>query len=443
MKNWLRDDLFRKVFRNALTLGSGKFLGSLALWGALLCETHGLSTHNFGVLILITAYVATVRAIARFQSWQLVLHYAAVPWQEGQKSRVVDTIRFAYGLDYTIGLVGMFFAMLGVLLFGATLGIDGQEKALVLLACTVLPLTCGTTDIGILRLLDRVGLLARKEIVSACIKLALTAFAWASGAGVAGFVLAWYVTTLLSQSYAFLLGWQALRQAGIGHAIRPGLVGVARRAPVGTWGFILTSSLNVLMFSSWKPVSNLIVGGTLGSSAAGLYQLASKIISALGSPAGLLEKNCYPEVVRLDPRTRRPWVFTFRFCLLSGLIGLGGMVLIYGGGREVIGLFGAQYVPSTVLLYWMAPALFFDTLTRPLDGILFTSGCERRLMSVEALGSLIYLGLLLAVTMVWGNVEGVGFAYTIARAVLCFLMVGLCVHVYRHRSMLIPPHERR
>ncbi|QDH15154.1 lipopolysaccharide biosynthesis protein [Oecophyllibacter saccharovorans] len=441
-KRLFGDDLFRKVFANTAKLGSSKILGGLFSLIALVCTTHGLSAGAFGVLTLISSYALSVTAFGSFQSWQVVLHYGAVPWKDGQRGRVVNTIRFAFGLDLTAGLVSMAVAMAALLLFGHKLGVRAEHRHLALLYCTLIPGMASSTSLGVLRLLDRVGMLARQKMVGPVLQAVLCAIAMVLKGNLASFVIAWYVARLVSQIWMWVCTWRALKEVGLSAALRPSLLGAGRRMPAGTWSFTWMSSINVLIYSAWQPVSNLMVGSVLGNAAAGVYGLALKLLSAVRSPARMLEKNYYPEIVRLDPRTQRPWAILARFCGISALVGVGGMLLVYVGGQPLISLLGHRYGQSATVLKWMAPSVLFFLFPLPLDSILFTSGRAASLMVIEGSSALIYLLLVILLGHFWG-LNGVGLAYTVGRGILALMVVSLSLYVFWHRDRIIPPHERR
>lgn len=442
MKRWFSDDLFGKVFKNTAKLGSSKLLGGLLGLFALVCTTRGLSAGAFGVLTLITSYAQSVTAFGSFQSWQIVLHYGAVPWKEGRRARVVNTIRFAFGLDLAAGLTSMVVAMALLLLISHKLGVRAEHRHLALLYCTLIPGMAGSATTGVLRLLDQVGMLARQKMVAPTMRAILCAAAMMMNGNLESFVLAWYVSALIAQICMWVCTWRALKGAGLQAALRPSLFAAGRRMPVGTWSFTWMSSFNTLLYSAWQPVSNLLVGSVLGNAAAGVYGLALKVLGAVRSPARLLEKNYYPEVVRLDPRTKRPWAFVFRFCCLSGLVGLVGMLLVYVGGKPLIGLLGHRYGQSATVMAWMAPSVVFFLLPLPLDSILFTAGRAASLMVIEGVSAAFYLVLVVALGHLWG-LNGVGLAYTIGRGVLALQVVGLGLYVFLRRDRIVPPHERR
>lgn len=85
----------------------------------------------------------------------------------------------------------------------------------------------------------------------------------------------------------------------------------------------------------------------LGPAAAGLFKIAMTFFDSAGTPAGLLGKSFYPEVMRLDPRTTRPWLLGVKSGLLAGGIGILVALAVLIVGKPLISLvFGVKYLEA-------------------------------------------------------------------------------------------------
>ncbi|MCV5540050.1 lipopolysaccharide biosynthesis protein, partial [Escherichia coli] len=81
----------------------------------------------------------------------------------------------------------------------------------------------------------------------------------------------------------------------------------------------------------------------LGPAAAGLFKIAMTFFDAAGTPAGLLGKSFYPEVMRLDPRTTRPGVLGVKAGVLGGGSGVLGALAGLSVGKPLVALvFGGK-----------------------------------------------------------------------------------------------------
>lgn len=385
--------------------------------------------------------VASVTAIAQFQGWQIVLHYASVPWQQGEKERVKNTIRFALGLDVCAGLVGMIGGMMAVILYGHQLGIHAHYKHLVLIYCTLIPGMGASSVYGVLRLFDRVDIVSRQQVATPFVRAIGSVTVWACHGGLVGFIWAWYAGVLAGQLYMWAGAYRELYRRNMLDALKPKLFSAARQMPQGIWGFVWTASLTTMLGTTWKPVTNLIIGRVLGTSASGMYTLAMTFLDAVQRPAKLLEKSYYPEVVRLDPRTIRPWKLALRTSFLSALVGILATAVIYVGGKPVISMFGHRYATAAPLMIWMSPALIFFMAGLAMDGLLYTAGHAKYIMFVQLISVVCYIPFLIFMSRHYG-LNGAGLAYAIGILWLTLLTFALTMATFIRRRHIIPPHER-
>ncbi|MBA5726195.1 lipopolysaccharide biosynthesis protein [Bombella favorum] len=441
MKEWFKDDLFRVVLKNAGKLGSTKLIGAMVGLAALVMTGRALHPHDFGVLTLIASYIETVAAVGQFQSWQIVLHYAAVPWQKGERQTVQTSISLAIGLDICAGLVSMIFGMAAFLCLGKTLGIHDKPTLLVLLYCTLIPGMGSTAAYGILRLFDRIDLVSRQQLITPTVRAIGCLFALLSGTKLTGFVIAWYLALLAGQLYLWGTALLELKRHDLLKGLRPSIMKAARQMPEGMWSFVWTASITTILETVWEPISKLLVGKIVSTSAAGLYSLSMEFLDAVQRPAKLLEKSYYPEVVLMNPRTSAPWKLALRTSVLSGALGLLAMLVVYVGGKPVISMFGHRFGDAATLMMWMSPSLVFFTAGLPMEGVLYTAGRSHYIMLAQLVSVILYVPLLIYMGHHYG-LNGAGLAYALGiffATMTTFVMMGM---TYLRRNKIILPHER-
>ena len=437
MKRWFKDGVFRAVLRNAGYLGSTKLLGAGLGLIALVCAGHGLDPATFGVLAIIHTYALGAGAITKFQSWQLILRYGAPALQRGDRRTTRDAISLAFGLDIASGLTGMALAMLALPFLAGRFGIDGDHLPLALIYCTLVPTMAAATPTGVLRLLDRFDLLAGQQIVTPLLRATGAAIAFFAQIGFPGFVIAWYVADITGDLILWFLTVRELRRRAILDALKPGLLGTARRLPEA-WSFVWTTNISTSLSAAWGPISNLIVAGVLGPVAAGLYKIAGTLLDSAGKPADLLTKGFYPEIMRLDPSSKHPWRLAVRTGLLAGGIGLMVVLLILVGGKPLIGLaFGKKYLDTYGLLSLMMFALMVSMASFPLQSLLYMVGRQRAALAAQAAATVVYLAML-ALLSRWFGLAGAGSAYVLGNAALALFMLVPVLASYHGRRRHAP-----
>ena len=435
VRAWFADGVFRTILRNAGYLVSGKLAGAVFGLVALACAGRGLTPAVFGVLMIVHSYAHTAGGLAKFQTWQYIVREATPALHRADRARAADAIRFAFGLDIASGLVGMIGAIAVLPWLAAWFGIGGDTLPLAMLYCTLVPTMSAATATGVLRVLDRFDLIAAQQVVTPLLRAAGAVLSYFGDLGFVGFLVTWYVSDLFGDLVLWFYAVRELRGRDMLGALRPGLFGAARRLP-GAWGFVWTTNAAHSVYAAWGPVSNLVVAGVLGPVAAGLYKIASTLLDSAAKPADLLRRGYYPEIMRLDPRERRPWLLGLRAGLLAGGLGLLIVLLVLVGGEPLIGLvFGAKYLQAYDLLKLMAVSLVVAMAFFPLESLLYMAHRQTASLAAQLVAVVGYLALLALLTRRFG-LEGAGVAYLAGSVAVALCMLVPTLAAYRRRATL-------
>jgi O-antigen/teichoic acid export membrane protein len=435
MKRWFTDSAFRAILRNASYLGSGKLAGALLSLIALACAGHQLTPVAFGLLAVIQAYAKGVSALVKFQTWQFIVGFGAPALVRDDADRFRDVVRLSFGLDLASGVVGMIAGMALLPFLAGWLGIDARDLPLALLYCLLIPVMTAATPTGILRTLDRFDHIAIQQMVTPLLTAVGGVLCYAAGAGFGGFLLIWFVAELVGDLMLWFYAARELRRRDIHGALRPALFAAARRIG-GAWHFVWTTNIAHSIWSAWGPISNVIVGGVLGPAAAGLFKIASTFFDSAGQPAGFLEKSFYPEIMRLDPTSKRPWRLAIRMGLIAGGLGLAMALVILIGGAPLIALiFGKRYLEAFDLLRIMSVSLVIATASFPLESLLYMAGRPRAALVAEGSAAIAYAILLIPLAHGLG-LTGVGVAYVGGMAMKALFTLAPTILAYRARHGL-------
>lgn len=435
MKHWFSDGAFRAILRNASYLGSGKLGGALLSLIALACAGRALSPALFGTLAVVQAYASGVSALVKFQTWQFIVRFGAPALVRKDIDRFRDITGFSFGLDLASGVVGLVAGMALLPFLAQWVGIATADLYLGLLYCTLIPIMTAATPTGILRTLDRFDHIAVQQLITPLLCALGSIVCYLGDLGFAGFIATWYVAELVGDLLLWFFAARELRRRSIHHALRPGLFAPARRLK-GAWDFVWTTNFAHSIWSAWGPASNVIVGGILGPTAAGLFKIASTFFDSASKPADLMAKSFYPEIMRLDPASEQPWQLAIRSGLLAGGIGLVVLLLVVVGGEPLIALvFGKRYLEAFTLLQIMTASLLVSMATFPLESLLYMAGRQRAALVAEGLAALGYGVILVALIHAFGLV-GAGVAYVAGMTMKALFTLIPTVSAYRTRHTL-------
>jgi O-antigen/teichoic acid export membrane protein len=367
MKHWFKDQHFRSLLRNSSYLAVSRVVAAIASLATLSLCAHALGVLLFGALILITSYAKAVSGIAKFQSWQLVVRYGGRV-VNGEVEDFKTSTGFAFALDAVSGVGGMLAAVTVLPFVAGWVGIRPDQLWLAMLYCTLLPTMGAATPSGVLRALDRFDLISWQSTTPTIGRMILTGVLYLANAPFSAFVAVFYVTDLGGDLYLWFLAWRELKRQGLLQGIRPTL---RPDSLPGAWRFAIHVNLNASVQALWGPIARLVVGGLLGPAGAALFRVASVLSDSAGKPADLLAKAFYPEVVRMDLSTKKPWDLMLRgTAIASGLAAITIFVVLLGGKPIVALLFGRDFIGAydAFLILMIVP--FISVFSFPLPPML-------------------------------------------------------------------------
>jgi O-antigen/teichoic acid export membrane protein len=413
MRHWLRDQHFRSLLKNSSYLGVSKAIAAACSLATLAFAGRSLGVIMFGMLILIISYAKAASGIAKFQSWQLIVRYGGQGLASGNPEQFKSSTGFAAALDILSGLLGMLAAVLLLPLIGPWVGITRDYWWLAMAYCALLPTMGAATPTGVLRTLDRFDLISWASTLSPISRALLCGVAFATGQDIAIFVAIWFVTELAGDLYIWFLAWRELRRHELHVGIRPTL---KPDTLPGAWRFAIQVNLTVGVQTVWGPIARLAVGGLLGPAGAALFRIASSLADSAQKPADLLAKAFYPEVVRMDLTSRKPWKLMLRGAALGGAFAIVAIIILLVGGKPLISLlFGKDFLGAYAPLVVLMIVPLFAIISFPLVPMLYALGRAGDPLKARILASVLFFAVLAPLSWRFG-VIGAAAAFVIATA---------------------------
>ena len=419
MKHWFRDRHFRSLLKNSSYLGMSRGVAAVCSLASVAFAGRGLGVMMLGMLILIISYAKAASGIAKFQSWQLIVRYGGQGLAAGNPEQFKSSTGFAAALDISSGLLGMLAAVLLLPLIAPWVGIEREYWWLAMAYCALLPTMGAATPSGILRTLDRFDLISWAGTLSPISRAALCGLAFAGGADLAVFVAIWFVTDLIGDLLMWCLAWRELRRNDLHKGIRPTLR--ADTLP-GAWRFAIQINLTVGVQTVWGPIARLAVGGLLGPAGAALFRIASSLADSAQKPADLLAKAFYPEIVRMDPKSKKPWKLMLRGAALAGALGIVAILILLIGGKPLISLiFGKDFLGAYEPLVVLMVVPLIAILSFPLVPMLYALGRAGDPLKARIISSVIFFAALAPLSWRFG-VVGAATAFVLATAANAAIM---------------------
>ena len=290
----------------------------------------------------------------------------------------------------------------------------------------------GATPVGVLRALDRFDLLAWQGSTYSIARAILAGVAWWVEGPFEAFVATWYVTELCGDLYLWFLAWRELKRRDLLKGIRPTLK--PHELPAA-WRFAIHVNLTSSLIAARGPIARLVVGGLLGPAAAGIYQVAAGLANSAKKPAGLVGAAYYPEVVRMDLATEKPWKLMWRVTVVASSVGLLAILVLLAGGRPLIdALFGSEFVPAYPVLLVLIIAPLLTMLSLPLTPMLYALDRPDGPFKAQLFGTILYFAIIAPLSWRFGII-GAATAFVISNvAMAAALAIQVAVEYRRVRA---------
>jgi O-antigen/teichoic acid export membrane protein len=419
MRHWFNDQHMRSLLKNSSYLGASRIVAALASIATLAFAGRSLGVLMFGLLILIHSYAQAASSLAKFQSWQVIARYGGQGLAAGRPEDFKLATGFAFGLDIISGIFGMFLAMLLLPLIGTWFGIPQHYIWLAIFYCTIIPTMQAMTPSGVLRTLDRFDLVSWGGIAYPIARAILAGIAFAADAPFEVYLAIWWLTDIGGDLFMWWLTRRELKRRGMPDALRPTL---KPHSLGGAWQFAIRVNLTSSLTAAWGPVARLLVGGLLGPAAAAFYRIAATLADGAQKPVNLLAQAFYPEVMRLDLKTKRPWQLMLRGAILAGLFGLVAAFLIAFAGEPLIQfIFGPEFTPAYPVLVVLILAPMLALIAFPFEPMLYALGRSGAPLKARLAGTIVYFVIVAPLSWRFG-VSGAAAAFVIGTVIYVVLL---------------------
>ena len=427
IQHWFSDGIFRRIFKNAGLLLTGRAANGLMGLATLSLMARGLGTEGFGLVILVQTYVLVISGLTTFQSWQALIRYGAISLKSEDPSEFQNLIKFTIVLDVFGVLLGVAVGVIAAPLVGPLLHWDADVISYAQGFSFLTFFTVIATPIGLLRLYDRFDVLTLQASITPLFRLIGVAIAVLLNAPLWAYLLAWFVAGAIGGLALIIFGWREAVRSGRLQNMSWSLRGLSRGHD-SIWRFSIISNFHSSLQLVTGHMAIFLVGFVAGPTAAGLYKIAKDVSTTLTKPAEMLNQSIYPEFARLGSDAH--WHAFPRLILRSGALGGGAglalFVLFFFCGRFFLSsVFGADFVAAEGVLVLLIAAATLTIAGFSMDPALYAMGRPGIPLQVNIVAVFaVFLPLLLWLGDRYGA-DGAGFAALVSSAVVFVAMAVL------------------
>ena len=418
VRRWFTDGVFRRIFKNAGLMLSGRVMTGLFSLGTLSLAAHGLGVEWFGILILVQAYVLVIAALTTFQSWQAVIRYGAACLDSNNTPALQALVKFTTLLDVAGVVVGSLVGYFAAPYVGPYVGWSEEVISYAQPFSFLILFTIVATPTGLLRLYDRFDLLAIHTMVAPALRFVGVGIATFWSAPFWAYLLAYFVAGAAGGLLLLYLGWREIYRHGRLKGVDFSLAGLT--APhSGIWRFSIFSNLHASLQVVTAHMSTFLVGIVAGPAPAGLFKVGRDVATALTKPAELLNQSIYPEFARLGSKSG--WNQFANLILRSGAIAAGAGALLLAlafafGQPFLVFFFGVPFADAYVALVLLVASAAITIAGFPMDPALYAMGRPSIPLRIDVASILIiFVPLLVLLTRLFGP-TGAGAATLVSAA---------------------------
>ena len=386
----------KRVFGNLGLLLSGKAVAGLLSLAYLVIVARSLGARDYGVLILIHAYITLVGGIVAFSGWHGLVRFGTIALEAGDHERLLKVGRFLALVEAAFGVAAILVAIALVPVVGPHLDwpSDAMRFATVYSLATLANVR--STPLGLLQLANRFDLIAAHHLVMPTVRLVGSVIVWWLGGGLIGFLGVWLAAAIAEWASMWALGLLVLHRMRLDARVF-GSVRGAIAENHGLLPFITTTNIDITLRELAPRLIPLLVGWMLTAVATGVFSLAQRASTVLEQPAQLLGQASYAVMAKLVAArdktrlSRLVWQSAGTALLLSVPV----LVLLAFLSTPLLGLIGGNsFRGGATLLILLAIARAIAISAPPFTSALISMGLPSRSIMVNLLANVLLLPLL-------------------------------------------------
>lgn len=420
--------------------------GLAALFGllALLIASKSLSIAALGVILFLHAYHLLFAQLATFQAWQTIIRFGMEDIQNEDATGLAKLIKFGFKLDLISAVVAFAAA---VALFPVFILLQDKFPSvfdklpedldmrslypLAILYCSMLLIRLRGSSIGVFRLFDRFDILAWHAMFMTGVRLIGVIIAALTGAGLEGYLLAWFIGSLVD--YIALPLWAGLELAkrnllGLFWHTKSSIFNQRK----GVWPFVWKANIDSSLAASNVHLPVLLVMAVFGPVWVTVYRWAEEIAKLLSEGFKLLDQVIYPELAKMVSagEATKIWRLVMRSATILLSVGLFASLLIWLSVGPIFGYFlSDDYREVAPLASLLVPAAALLGMAAPLYPVLYATNHPERAIYARGAGVIVYIVsfFLLSATIghmapgwaaIAGNLVAVGLVMWLAKQAL-------------------------
>jgi len=363
-----------KLFKNASWLLGGKSLSGIFAALEVVILARMLGVNDYGLFILIVAYVDILDNIFDFRVWETATKYIGTYLAEGENQKVLSVIKLSYLINIISGVVALLITLVTAKLAEKYfINSPGAYSFIYIYAFSMLFNTANYTSDAILRIFDKFKSIALVSALYNFFKLLAVVVVLYFGLGITEVLLSYVAASLIALVIRMFLVTKTLREHRLENWWKAKLGLIKDKWKEMGWFLGNTSFAGTLRMANDEYLGVLLLGYWSGKDAVAFYKVAKSFVKLMLRIEDPLYETIYPELVRFSKLNamddlRNLIVFAIKK-LMKIIVPIIILVLIFA--HQIISfVFGAEYLEAvnalrvltigglfSLLIFWVNPVL--------------------------------------------------------------------------------------
>jgi O-antigen/teichoic acid export membrane protein len=410
--------IHRRFLHNAGLIVGGRMTFGLLNLGTNAIILRAFGAADLGMVMLLVAYIRLFGEVVKFESWQAVLRFGVIAQDRGEDNQLRRLIGLALSIDFVTMSLAITVSILLIPQAALWFGWNDQITAIAPWFMILIVFITNATPNGVLRLFDRVEIIALQHGLNAVVRFVLVMGAMMLDGSVEHLAWAWFIAFVISGSVTMGVCAYELIKRDLRPLISLKWRKTGRIFP-GIWHFLLMSNLISSGPLLVTHVTTLFVGAQLGAAQAAVLQLARQIASGVTTPARLLGPLMLPDYSRLSGRG--DWTglrdLLVKQLKITAIAAIGGGLILFAVLPLVVELlFGAKMLVHIWLFRLLLLTALINTFGFSLHHAMFSANKGGTALLIQLAAMSVYFTIMFSGIWVIGlNAIGlamIGFAIT-------------------------------
>lgn len=396
----------KRVFANVGLLLGGKAGAGLLSLAYLVIVARTLGASDYGVLVLIHAYVTLIGGVVAFSGTYGFVRFGTIAIEEGDHDRLLALGRLLTMVEAGFGVGAILLSALLAPVVAPHMEWPPAATHFATVYSLAILANVRSTPLAMLQIAARFDLIAIHHIVSPLVRLVGSIIVWAAGGGLTGFLVVWLAAAIAEWATMWALGLWVLRRMKL-HAPLGGPVRGVLRGNPGLARFLVTTNADVTLRELAPRLIPLAIGWILTPAATGVFSLAQRASVILEQPATLLGQASYSVLARLaaEGNLRQLNSTVWRSAGFAVLLSVPVVVLLAFFSTPLLHLLGGKsFNGGAGVILLLAIARAFAIAAPPMSSALIAIGRPNRSIYVNLASNLLLLPFLPLLLLAFGLV---------------------------------------